>query len=349
MALFLHKHLKADGRELLLYGRTPHRGAAAAELEPVAGTTPHLRWHPLRGEWVGYAGARQGRTFLPHAAECPLCPMREGAAGEIPFAEFEIAVFENRFPAFIAEADDAPAIAGAGSAAARGRCEVVVYSPDHGGSLGELSEERLDLLVEVWGVRVKALRGMGFDAVLPFENRGQEIGVTLHHPHGQIYAFGFVPGQMRRAAEAQAGAPVIARMIAEADPALFLHHGEHAVSLVPPFAMYPYEVWLCPKRRVAAPHELHEEERTELARALGDAVRRLDRLFGVHMPYILLVQTAPKGFDDTFHMTIELKPFRRDSGKLKYLAGVEQGAGIFLVDVAPEEAAARLRALGNAP
>lgn len=349
MALFLHRHLKADGRELLLYGRAPHRGPASAELDPVAGAAPHLRWHPLRREWVGYAGARQGRTFLPQAEECPLCPARDGSSGEIPFPSFEIAVFENRFPAFTATASDVPAIAGAESAAARGRCEVVVYSPDHRGSLGTLTDERLDLLIEVWGVRAKALGDMGFEAVLPFENRGEEIGVTLHHPHGQIYAFGFVPGQMARAAQAQAEAPVIARMIAETDPALFLHRGTHTVSLVPPFAMYPYEIWLCPRRRVAAPYELTDAERAELAHALGDAVRRLDALFGVPMPYVLTVQTAPRGFDDSFHMTIELKPFRRDRGKLKYLAGVEQGAGVFLVDVAPEAAAARLKRAGEAP
>lgn len=345
MTLFLHRHLKADGRELLLYGHAPHEEAAGPELEPAGGGAPHLRWHPLRQEWVGYSGARQSRTFLPDAAECPLCPARLGAVGEIPFSGFEIAVFENRFPAFQPGADDAPAIAGARTAAGKGRCEVVVYSPDHRGSLGGLSDERLDLLIEVWGERVKALRSMGFEAILPFENRGEEIGVTLHHPHGQIYAFGFTPAQMRRAAEAQAEAPVVARMIDEADASLFLRKGAHAVSLVPPFAMYPYEIWLCPKRRVAAPQDLSAAERAELAAMLGDAVRRLDRLFGAPMPYILTVQTAPKGFEASYHMTVELKPFRRDKAKLKYLAGVEQGSGIFLVDVAPEEAAARLRAL----
>ena len=347
--LFCHRHQKADGRELLLYGRAPLEEAAGAELPPAAaGAPPHLRWHPLRGEWVGYAGARQGRTFLPQAAECPLCPARAGAVGEIPFAQFEIAVFENRFPAFASYTDEIPEIAGVDCARARGRCEVVVYSPDHAGSLGALGDDRLELLIEVWGERVAALSRLGFDAVLPFENRGEEIGVTLHHPHGQIYAFGFVPAQMRRAAEAQAEAPVVARMIADADPALFLRRGDEAVSLVPPFAMYPFEIWLCPVRRVAGPQGLSADERRGLARLLGDALRRLDRLFGKPMPYILTVQTAPRGFEESFHMTIEIKPFRREEAKLKYLAGVEQGSGVFLVDVAPEEAAARLRALDDA-
>src|SRR3546814_3942349 len=146
-----------------------------------------------------------------------------------------------------------------------------------------LPDERLELLVEVWGARVRALREMGFAAVLPFENRGEEIGVTLHHPHGQIYAFSFVPVQLARAAQAQARAPVIAQMIGALDPALILRDGE-ALSFVPPFAMYPYEVWLAPRRRVASPDALTALERRDLALALGDAMRRLDALLDWKRP-----------------------------------------------------------------
>lgn len=343
MTLFIHRHTKTDGRELLLYGRKAHRGEAGPELDAAPGGRSHLRWHPLRGEWVGYAGARQSRTFLPQAAECPLCPARDGRIGEIPFSDFEIAVFENRFPAFTSDAAMPEAIEGLKLAPAAGRCEVVVYSSDHDSSLATLPDERLELLVEIWGVRVKALREMGFAAVLPFENRGEEIGVTLHHPHGQIYAFSFIPAQLARAAEAQARAPVIAQTIGTLDPALILRDGE-VLSFVPPFAMYPYEVWLAPRRRVASPDALTAIERCDLALALGDAMRRLDALFGKPMPYILTVQTAPTGFEDTFHMSVEIHPFRRDTNKLKYLAGVEQGSGVFLVDVMPEEAARALNA-----
>ncbi len=109
--------------------------------------------------------------------------------------------------------------------------------------------------------------------------------------------------------------------------------------------MYPFEIWLAPRRRVPGPDALSSAEAEMLARLLGRAVRRLDGLFGKPMPYILTVQTAPRGFEDSFHMTIEIRPFRRDGDKLKYLAGVEQGAGIFLVDIPPEQAAARLKAV----
>lgn len=338
-----------DGRELLLYGRAPHVGEPRESLPPApASGGAHLRWHPLRREWVAYAGARQGRTFLPSAASCPLCPAAEGRLGEIPFERFEIAVFENRFPAFSGGALPV-GLPGVETAPAQGRCEVVVFSDDHHAGLGTLCEDRLALLLEVWGARVKVL-GETYPYVFPFENRGEEIGVTLHHPHGQIYAFPFVPAHARRAAEAQAEAPVIERLLRDAGN-LVIEETEAAVALVPPFAVYPYEIWITPRRRVPGPQALDDAERQAMAGLLGRAIRRLDGLFGTPMPYILTVQCAPKGFEATFHMTIDIRPFRRDAGKLKYLAGVEQGTGVFLADVLPEDAAVRLRAvpLENAP
>jgi UDPglucose--hexose-1-phosphate uridylyltransferase len=343
MDFHVHRHVKADGRELFLYGREPVAKACLDEPSAERGGMGHLRWHPLRREWVAYSAGRQARTFLPQTQDCPLCPMSDGRGGEIPYAEFEIAVFENRFPAFAADAAMPPAMRDVEMAPAKGRCEVIVYSDDHQASLGTLTDDRLALLIEVWGERVRAMRAMGYVSVLPFENRGEEIGVTLHHPHGQIYAFDFVPRQLRRAAEAQEARPVIKSLIGSLDEKLVLRDEATALSFVPPFAMYPFEVWIAPKRRVASPDQLTGEERRSMARALGDAVRRLDALFAAPMPYILTVQAAPQGFDDTFHMVIEIRPFRRDAGKLKFLAGVEQGAGVFLVDVLPEDAAQKLR------
>ena len=343
----LRRHSMPGGRELLLYGRKAHDAPPLPVLpsEPPA-APPHLRWHPFLGEWVAYAGARQGRTFLPDRAACPLCPAGEGRIGEIPFAEFEIAVFENRFPALIAAQAAPPDIAGIVAAPAEGRCEVVVFSADHAGGLGTLPVDRLALLIEVWGTRIKALRDeAGLSCVLPFENRGEEIGVTLHHPHGQIYAFPFVPQRVLRAAKAQQESPIVARLIDAAPHELVIDAEDAAVSFVPPFAMYPFETWLAPRRRVAGPDALSPVETEALARLLRRAIRRLDGLFSRPMPYILTVQAAPRGFEQSFHMTIEIRPFRRDHDKLKFLAGVEQGAGVFLVDVLPEQAAARLKAV----
>ncbi len=345
MTLHVYRHMKADGRELLLYGHAPIDGEAGGEHVDATGASSHMRWHPLRQEWVVYAAARQSRTFLPKAQDCPLCPMRDEASGEVPFTAFEIAVFENKFPALAETVVDLPQSPGFEATTAQGRCEVIVYSADHHASLATLPVERLALLIEVWGARVRAMRERGYLCILPFENRGEEIGVTLHHPHGQLYAFPFVPAQLLRTAEAQANGPVMVSLIEAMDPALILYDESEAISFVPPFAMFPYEIWLTPRRRVPSPEFLSDEECNAMARGLSDAMSRLDGLFSKPIPYILTVQTAPSGFEETFHMAIEIRPFRRDEGKLKYLAGVEQGAGVFLVDVLPEEAAERLRSV----
>lgn len=349
MSISEYRHQKADGRELFLYGygapseqnpiNEPHGGSQL----PSAGSS-HMRWHPLRGEWVVYAAQRQARTFLPQADDCPLCVSSNGRLSEIPFEDFEIAVFENRFPAFsdVASLVD---LAGVKTGAATGRCEVIVYSPRHDASMAMLDDERLALLIQVWGARVRAMREDGLVCILPFENRGEEIGVTLHHPHGQIYGFSFIPAQLHKSADAQSSSPVIANLISDLEDGLIIQSRKTALSFVPPFAMYPYELWITPRQRVASPEYLDAEQCMDMAHCLGDAMRRLDGLFGIPMPYILTVHCAPKGYEDSFHMTIEIRPFRRDVGKLKFLAGVEQGAGVFLVDVLPEAAAEKLRGI----
>ena len=338
---------KQDGRDLWLYGRYGDGPIADADMPPTdGGSDPHRRFHPLLGEWVSYAGARQGRTFLPPADQCPLCPAKaEGEAKtEVPFTDFEVAVFQNRFPAFAQDAIDAPVIEGLETAPAVGRCEVVVFGPDHGTSLSQLSEDRIALLLKVWADRILDLRDKaGFEFVLPFENRGEEIGVTLHHPHGQIYAFDFLPDEIRRRAEAAKAAPVMDDLQARLAADLVLKETDGALGFVPPVARYPYEVWIAPKSRKPGPWALSAEETTDMAACLKDALMRLDALFDKPMPYVMAVLAAPKGYDDCWPFLIELRPIRRAADKLKYLAGVEQITGLFLADVPPEQAAQALR------
>ena len=234
---------KTDGRTLSFYGWQEHDRPLRPDLPALQKSDPpYRRWHPLRQEWVSYAGARQGRTFLPDAASCPLCPSRDGQGlTEIPADDFELAVFENRFPAFsmaasgaVFDGDNKPAI---------GRCEVVVFGPDHGGSLGGQSVERIELLFEAWADQArKMMEEQGLVAVLPFETRGEEIGVTLPHPHGQIYGFDFVPDLLRKSAEAQKAAPVVATLLAQCGEELKLNVSEGATAMVPEIARYPFEV-----------------------------------------------------------------------------------------------------------
>ncbi|HJP71720.1 MAG TPA: DUF4931 domain-containing protein, partial [Candidatus Limnocylindria bacterium] len=186
----------ADGREILYFDDA---GSAAPPPSPDPRTLPdreppaELRWDRLVDEWVIVAGHRQDRTFLPAASDCPLCPSRDGRHSEIPAEEYDVVVFENRFPSL-------PAAPEGGTP--HGRCDVVVYSSDHSASFSGLSEERLRTIGAARAQRTAELSAEpGVASVFVFENRGVDIGVTLHHPHGQIYAYPFVPPRLERMLE----------------------------------------------------------------------------------------------------------------------------------------------------
>ncbi|MDR7486073.1 MAG: galactose-1-phosphate uridylyltransferase [Armatimonadota bacterium] len=335
---------KADGRRLLLYGTAPHTLAPLPEGAPAPVAQPHLRWHLLRGEWVIYAAHRQERTFLPPAEVCPLCPSRPGGEPtEIPFEDFEVAVFENRFPALVPGPPAPPALA-VETAPAGGACEVVVYTAAHTGSLATLPQERRELLLRVWADRCQDLFAReAIRSVMPFENRGEVVGVTLHHPHGQIYAYPFVPPVLQREAAAFRQRSVLEDLLAHAGDAYLVDGHDAAVALAPPCARFPYEVWVVPRRRHAGPWTFDEAEVAGFAAVLGRVVARYDALFAQPFPYIMVLHAAPRGEEQYFHFHAEFYPLLRAPGRLKYLAGTELGAGAFTVDVLPEEAAAALR------
>ncbi|WP_221090447.1 galactose-1-phosphate uridylyltransferase [Deinococcus aquaedulcis] len=356
-ALYAADFTKPDGRALTLYGLRPVRVTAAIPSpspEPVD-ARPVLRWHPLRGEWVMYAAHRLNRTFLPPPEYNPLAPTTDPEhPTELPTGEYDIAVFDNRFPSLSLGAPD-PEGGPAQTRAGVGACEVVVFSQDARGRLADLSEAQLDLLLSVWADRTTRLGATGrIQSVLCFENRGVEVGVTLHHPHGQIYAYDHLPPvQARMLAQAEAyhaehGRPWLADFVAqerESRERVVLDGGA-ALSVVPPFARYSFETWIVPVRPVSLLADLTAPERAAFARVLKDTLLRLDGLFGVRMPYLLTVHQAPlDGPHPAFPLHIELYPYLRAPGRMKYLAGTEQGAGEFANDKFPETAAAELRAV----
>src|SRR3954471_19353805 len=194
----MHKRVlrKPDGRALTLYARRPmqHVGEAPSPFAEPLQAEPHLRWHALRGEWIAYAAYRQGRTFLPPPEYNPLAVTTDAAnPTEVPAGDWDVAVFDNRFPSLSPTAADPPKLI-VPTAPAAGRCEVVVFTRDPGASLAALPLGHIELLLQVWGDRTDRMAQSGEVVyVLPFENRGAEVGVTLHHPHGQIYAYPVVP------------------------------------------------------------------------------------------------------------------------------------------------------------
>ncbi|MDO8105592.1 galactose-1-phosphate uridylyltransferase [Isoptericola sp. b441] len=337
-------------------------------LAPVTG--PQMRRDPLTGDWIPMAGHRMNRTFMPSADACPLCPAREDADysdGEIPATDYDVAVFENRFPALLAVPGAPPepwAVDGEELWQARpasGRCEVVCFSSDHDSSFADLTPGRVRTIVEAWADRTAALSELpGVQQVFCFENRGPEIGVTLPHPHGQIYAFGYVTPRTRtmleRAAEHRAATGGhLLRDVLEAElraGVRIVAESEHWVGYVPAAARWPVEVHLAPRRDVLDLPGLTDAERDDLAVTYLELLRRLDRFFvdgagaPVPLPYVAGWHQAVLGEGrELGRLHLQLLSVRRAPGKLKYLAGVESGMASWISDTTPERVAARLQEL----
>ena len=348
---------KPDGRAMTLYGYAgPVRleGPVPSPFPVPLHANPHLRWHPLRGEWITYAAYRQGRTFLPPPEYNPLAVCVDPTnPTELPAGEYAIAVFENRFPSLSAEAHDPPAEVVA-TAPGLGLCEVVVFTTDPKASLGTLSLPHIELLLQVWADRTtRAAQRGDIRYVLPFENRGAEVGVTLHHPHGQIYAYPFVPPvparmhAMEQAFYAQHGRALLSDMVEKHIQAghNMVYQGPHAVAFVPACARYPYEVWVSTIVPVAYFSQLSDPQRADLARALKTVLLKYDGLWQRPMPYLMSWYQAPTDGMDHPETCLhaELAPPYRTRERLKYLAGTELGAGMFAMDVLPEEKARELQ------
>ncbi|TAF09884.1 MAG: galactose-1-phosphate uridylyltransferase [Nostocales cyanobacterium] len=356
--MYSHSLLKPDGRQMTLYSRCPISDqitATSPSNEPVR-ANPHLRWHPLRGEWVAYASHRQGRTFLPPPEYNPLAPSRNpNLPTEIPVGKYDVAVFENRFPSMVTTAKNPPDCI-VETVPANGACEVVVFTQDARASLSSLTVEHLDLILQVWGDRTEVLgKNPQIQYVLPFENKGVEVGVTLHHPHGQIYAYPFVPPvpaqmleqQERYYQEHQRGllADLIQKEIA--DKQRIIYEDEDAIAFVPVCARYPYEVWVAPKQAVATFSDLNLEQRWGLAKALKTVTLKYDGLWNRPFPYLMAWFQAPTDGlpHPEAHLHAQFYPPYRTSDRLKYLAGTELAAGMFANDALPEEKAKELQAV----
>jgi UDPglucose--hexose-1-phosphate uridylyltransferase len=343
----------ADGREIVYFDEAPGLGRdQVRDIRPLRPRMPGpelpygrpdwgIRWDRLTGEWVVIAAARQDRTFLPPADQCPLDPTAPGRLTEIPADNYDVVVFENRFPSL---------------AEPLGRCEVVCFTPDHDASFAALSPRRVRTVLEAWVDRTQALSALpGTRQVYCFENRGEEIGVTLHHPHGQIYAFPFVAPrlaqmvtQAREYATRNDGANLFDDLVAaEAAAGIrVVTRNEHWIAFVPEAARWPYEVRIFPAVRVPDLPALDEAARASFGPFYLDVLHRFDALFGQPAPYIAAWHQAPVGDEEMrgqFGAHLQVLSVRRAANKLKYLAGTESGMGEWINDIVPEEAAQLLR------
>jgi UDPglucose--hexose-1-phosphate uridylyltransferase len=338
----------SDGRELIYFDDTePFVSGAATRTETdtrrlgPAHTRSEIRLDVLTGDHVAIAAHRMDRTYLPPANENPLAPTRPGEPPtEIPAPDYDVVVFENRFPTFSGGA---------------GRCEVVCFTSDPTGSFATLSPRRARTVIEAWADRTAALSALpGVRQVVPFENRGEEIGVTLTHPHGQIYAYPYLPprtqalvrqaGAHRAATGRSLLADVLERERAEGERMVLA--GERWSAYVPVAAKWPLEVHLAPHRDVPDLAALSDAERDELAEVYLELLGRVDRFFpGVaRTPYIAAWHQAPVGETrELGRLHLQLFSVMRAPGRMKFLAGSESGLGAWINDTTPEAVAARLR------
>ncbi|GGF29310.1 galactose-1-phosphate uridylyltransferase [Subtercola lobariae] len=353
------EHVLADGRQLIYYDDTdttlaPSRLPDERLLDPRP-VTAVMRQDALTGEWISIAAARNNRVFLPPANLDPLAPQAPDNPSEVP-SVYDVAVFENRSPSF------GPELAGDGRAsvgvddgvglgrarASIGRCEVVCFSPEREGSFGSLGTSRARTVIEAWADRTAVLSALpGIEQVFPFENRGEQVGVTLHHPHGQIYSYPFVsPRTERLIASIEAYGPTLfADILAfEQQGERMIVQGEHWSAFVPFAARWPIEVHLLPHRQVADLAGTTSAERDELAVLYPRVLRAIDGLYETPTPYIAGWHQAPvNSHRDEIRLMLQITSPRRAADRLKFLAGSESAMGAFIGDVPPETTAHNLR------
>lgn len=319
-----------------------------------------MRLDSLTGEWVSVAAHRHGRAFLPPANQCPLCPTTDENLSELP-DNFDVAVFENKSPSFgpeLLEAVDpnyavVPNLELGSTRKSVGRCEVVVFSPEHLGSLGAMSTERVGTVIDALADRTEFLQSLpGVVQVFPFENRGQEIGVTLHHPHGQIYAYPFVTPRTQKLLSSieKFGDDLFAQTLAfEQASDRVLISSENFTAYVPFAGRWPIEIHLLPHRHIQNLAQLTAAERIELADVYRRLLQALDNIYDTPTPYISAWHQAPLiEAGKNVRLQLQITSPRRAADKLKYLAGSESAMGAFIADFPPEKTAAQIReALGK--
>ena len=358
----------ADGRELIYYDDPgtalgPDRAVDTRTLDERPATAS-MRQDVLTGDWITVAANRQNRVMMPGADADPLAPQTPTNPSEVP-SNYDVAVFENRSPAFgpaLADAtgaapaaanpprglDDLESLDLGRSRDAVGRCEVVCFSPDHSGSFGTQTVTRARTVIEAWADRTAALSQLpGVEQVFPFENRGEAIGVTLPHPHGQLYAYPYITPRTTRVLDSirRTGPDLFHRILDhEQRGERVVARGEHWTAFVPFAARWPLEVHLMPHRHVADLAETTDAERNELAPLYLRVLRGVDALYDTPTPYIAAWHQAPVRVGrDSVRLHLQLTSPRRAADKLKFLAGSESAMWAWAAEVAPEDGAARLR------
>jgi UDPglucose--hexose-1-phosphate uridylyltransferase len=310
-----------------------------------------LRWNAVLRQWVVFSTDRQNRPQMP-ANWCPFDP----GSGKVPDS-YDVYIYPNDYPGFSSAAQPFVEMMMPGLLAEngpRGACDVVLYSPQHTLPPSQLTAENWGRIVDVWTKRTaEHAANPEIAMVCVFENSGDAVGVTMPHPHGQIYAIPFVAPTVeeeiesaRLHAETNSGECLFCRLLAEelAQKSRIVSGDEHFTAFVPFAARFPAEIAIYARRHVRTLLDLTAEEKNSLARNISVVRRKYDNLYGFMLPLMMVVKQAP--LQDTaapYHFHVQFLPLQRSATKLKYLATMETGYGSFLADTAPEEMAENLR------
>lgn len=348
----------SDGRIIRYYDSADQsrttKDSRPVEEQPGIG---ELRLDPLLNEWVVMAAHRQGRVFLPPKELCPLCPTTGEQLTEIPDSHYEVVVFDNKNPSLRSPSGDwaLPDLIGPGTdtGTAAGKCEVVCFTDNHGGALKDLNERQVRTLLEAWKDRTQELSQINYIRhIAPFENRGEEVGVTLAHPHGQIYAYSYLPSRVEKMLNVakkykdSTGKVLFDDVLARElkDKERIIAQNKHWVAFVPYAARYSFEIHVAPLSPVADLSELSEEQSEAFPAIAIEVLKRLDGVFDIPMAYIAAWHQAPvREGRDLLRLHWQITSVRRAPGKLKYLAGSESAMGAFIMDLKPEQSAKQMR------
>jgi UDPglucose--hexose-1-phosphate uridylyltransferase len=310
-----------------------------------------LRWHPLINDWVMIASSRQGRPQMPKDW-CPFCP----GSGKVP-EQYDVYEYDNDFPALSQNPPEPDDVANDFFKVrpAYGKCEVILYSPGHTVTLPELPAAHIRKLVDLWVERFGVLKAdPKIKYVLIFENRGDVVGVTMPHPHGQIYGYSVMPKKLELELAASSsyykenGRCLFCDMLREEQKAAkrIIFENEYFTCFLPFFTEYPYGVYILSKQHLGAIDELDDGQRDALAQTLKETAGMFDSLFDYKFPYMMCMHNAPVNSGDTsdsYHFHIEFFPPMRAADKQKFNASSETGAWASCNPTCPEEKAEELR------
>ena len=350
----------ADGRTIRYYDSSPVAHSAIdqrpAEAQPEIG---QLRYDALLGEWVSMAAHRQGRIFLPPKDLCPICPTHGELLTEIPESTYEVVVFDNRSPSFRPPTSEwaLPIVDSVSTpdGQSAGKCEVICFTPHHEGSFADLAPAQIRAVMEAWRDRTRELSQDPYIAhIAPFENRGEEVGVTISHPHGQIYAYSFIPPRTQkhldvaRAHHAKTGRVLMDDIVAREihDDVRIIARNKQWIAYVPYAARYPFEIHVAPLKPVADLALISDIAADAFPEIASEVLMRLDGVFGMEMAYMASWHQAPvREGRDLLRLHWQITSIRRAPGKLKYLAGSESAFGAFIMDMKPEQSAEQLKSV----